>query len=97
MGRVHSLDTQRLKTGMKIYRRAKNSGETHTDNLNHRGVLLYPYVYIGGIKSTLVRCFTLHPFSAVFLESDPPPPRPPFNTQFVCVHTVPCLCSVPRK
>ena len=91
MGRVQSSDTQRLKTGIKIYGRAKNSGETHTDNLNHRGVLLYPYVYIGGIKSTLVRCFTLHPFSALFLESDPPPP--PFNTQFVCV-CAPCILSL---
>ena len=90
MGRVHSLDTQRLKTGMKIYRRAKNSGETHTDNLNHRGVLLYPYVYIGGIKSTLVRCFTLHPFSAVSTSSS----SSLQHTVRVCAHcTLSLLCS----
>ncbi|KAK7109411.1 uncharacterized protein [Littorina saxatilis] len=42
-----------LQTGMEIRDPSKNSLETHIDHINHRGVLLDPVVYVGGIKSSL--------------------------------------------
>ncbi|XP_076461185.1 uncharacterized protein LOC143293807 [Babylonia areolata] len=48
------LSGMELRTGIVLYDEAGNRLETHTDNLNHRNVILHPTIYVGGISSSVV-------------------------------------------